>query len=146
MTMLGKAKGFLPLFNNLHWDINLTIQMIILTMYCGHIWNSNFNCKLLTTASRCESDICIPCPWHCTISAYQESQSSSPVHIFFCLLLVPTLLLYLQKPLTSTLVWCCLVICSWICSLQRSSLKPTMGTGINLEEQQVFSHFDDQTL
>lgn len=36
--------------------------------------------------------------------------------------------------LTSTLVWCCLVICSWICSLRSSSLKPTMGTGINLKK------------
>lgn len=37
--------------------------------------------------------------------------------------------------LTSTLVWCCLVICSWICNLRSSSLNPTMGTGNNLKEE-----------
>lgn len=48
---------------------------------------------------------------------------------FFFLLLESS-----RNRLTSTLVWCCFVICSWICSRRRSSLKPTMGTGINLEK------------
>lgn len=48
---------------------------------------------------------------------------------FFFLLLESS-----RNRLTSTLVWCCFVICSWICSRRRSSLKPTIGTGINLEK------------